>query len=34
MQVIALIMLSYLTVSLSISALLNWYNRRVVIVER
>lgn len=33
-QVIALIMLSYLTVSLSISALLNWYNQRVAIVER
>lgn len=33
-QVIALVMLSYLAVSLVISALLNWYNRRVAIVER
>ncbi len=33
-QVIALVMLSYLSVSLAISALLNWYNRRVAIVER
>ena len=33
-QVVALVMLSYLAVSLSISALLNWYNRRVALVER
>jgi general L-amino acid transport system permease protein len=33
-QVIGLVMLSYLAVSLAISALLNWYNRRVAIVER
>jgi len=33
-QVIILVMLAYLSVSLSISALLNWYNRRVALVER
>lgn len=33
-QVIVLVMLSYLTVSLGISAVLNWYNQRVAIVER
>jgi ABC-type amino acid transport system permease subunit len=33
-QVIVLVMLSYLLVSLAISALLNWYNRRVALVER
>lgn len=33
-QVVVLVMLSYLTVSLAISALLNWYNRRVTLVER
>jgi general L-amino acid transport system permease protein len=33
-QVVVLVMLSYLTVSLAISALLNWYNRRVALVER
>ena len=33
-QVVALVMLSYLALSLAISALLNWYNRRVAIVER
>jgi general L-amino acid transport system permease protein len=33
-QVIILVMLAYLTVSLAISALLNWYNRRVALVER
>ncbi len=33
-QVVALVMLSYLSVSLAISALLNWYNRRVALVER
>lgn len=33
-QVVILVMLSYLVVSLVISALLNWYNRRVALVER
>jgi general L-amino acid transport system permease protein len=33
-QVVVLVMLSYLVVSLAISALLNWYNRRVALVER
>jgi general L-amino acid transport system permease protein len=33
-QVVALVMLSYLALSLAISALLNWYNQRVAIVER
>lgn len=33
-QVVALVMLIYLSVSLAISALLNWYNRRVALVER
>jgi general L-amino acid transport system permease protein len=33
-QVVVLVMLSYLTLSLAISALLNWYNRRVALVER
>jgi len=33
-QVVALVMLSYLAVSLFISAILNWYNRRVALVER
>jgi len=33
-QVIVLVMLAYLAISLSISALLNWYNRRVALVER
>jgi general L-amino acid transport system permease protein len=33
-QVIILVMLAYLSVSLAISALLNWYNRRVALVER
>ena len=34
LQVIILLMLAYLAISLSISALLNWYNRRVALVER
>jgi general L-amino acid transport system permease protein len=34
LQVIALVMLIYLSFSLAISALLNWYNRRVALVER
>jgi ABC-type amino acid transport system permease subunit len=34
LQVIALVMLSYLSISLLISALLNWYNRRMALVER
>ena len=34
LQVVALVMLAYLSLSLAISALLNWYNRRVAIVER
>jgi general L-amino acid transport system permease protein len=33
-QVIIIFMLSYLIISLSISAFLNWYNRRVALVER
>ena len=33
-QVVALVMLSYLSVSLAISALLNWFNRRTALVER
>jgi general L-amino acid transport system permease protein len=33
-QVIILVMLAYLSLSLAISALLNWYNRRVALVER
>ncbi len=33
-QMVALVMVSYLLVSLSISALLNWYNERVALVER
>ena len=33
-QVVALVMLIYLSVSLAISALLNWYNRRAALVER
>jgi ABC-type amino acid transport system permease subunit len=32
--VTVLVMLAYLSLSLAISALLNWYNRRVAIVER
>lgn len=31
---VALIMAAYLTVSLAISALMNWYNRRIALVER
>ncbi|MEM6902708.1 MAG: amino acid ABC transporter permease [Pseudomonadota bacterium] len=31
---IALIMAAYLTVSLSISAFMNWYNKRIALVER
>jgi general L-amino acid transport system permease protein len=33
-EVIALTMAVYLTISLSISLLMNWYNRRVALVER
>ena len=33
-ECIALIMLVYLTTSLSTSALMNWYNRRAAIQER
>ncbi len=33
-QVILLIMVSYLSLSLIISAILNWYNQRVALVER
>ena len=33
-QVVVLVMLLYLAVSLGISALLNWYNQRVALVER
>ncbi len=31
---VAIIMAAYLTVSLSISAVMNWYNRRIALVER
>ena len=31
---IAIIMAVYLTISLSISAFLNWYNKRIALVER
>jgi len=33
-QVVVLVMVSYLMVSLAISALLNWYNNRMALVER
>jgi len=33
-QVIIIFMASYLTISLSISAFLNWYNKKVALVER
>ncbi len=33
-QVFMIVMAAYLTISLSISALLNWYNQRVALVER
>jgi general L-amino acid transport system permease protein len=33
-QVIIIFMVSYLTLSLSISAFLNWYNKKVALVER
>ena len=33
-EVIALIMLVYLTISLSISIFMNWYNKRIALVER
>jgi general L-amino acid transport system permease protein len=33
-QVILIFMISYLSLSLIISAFLNWYNRRVALVER
>jgi len=31
---IAIIMAVYLTISLSISAFMNWYNKRIALVER
>jgi general L-amino acid transport system permease protein len=31
---IAIIMAAYLTVSLSISLFMNWYNKRIALVER
>jgi general L-amino acid transport system permease protein len=34
MQVVVLVMLLYLAVSLAVSAVLNWYNQRVALVER
>lgn len=34
MQLILIVMGTYLTISLSISALLNWYNNRISLVER
>ncbi|MCO5186105.1 MAG: ABC transporter permease subunit [Anaerolineae bacterium] len=33
-QVFLMVMAAYLTLSLSISALLNWYNKRIALVER
>jgi general L-amino acid transport system permease protein len=33
-QVIIIFMISYLTLSLLISAFLNWYNKKVALVER
>jgi general L-amino acid transport system permease protein len=33
-HVFIIIMVAYLTISLSISALLNWYNKRITLVER
>jgi general L-amino acid transport system permease protein len=33
-QVILVFMVVYLTLSLSISAFLNWYNKKVALVER
>jgi general L-amino acid transport system permease protein len=33
-QVVMVFMASYLTLSLSISAFLNWYNKKVALVER
>jgi general L-amino acid transport system permease protein len=33
-ECIAILMVFYLSVSLLISAVLNWYNRRVALVER
>ncbi len=33
-QVFLIVMLAYLTLSLAISALLNWYNKRITLVER
>jgi general L-amino acid transport system permease protein len=33
-QIMLLVMASFLSLSLVISALLNWYNRRIAIVER
>lgn len=34
LQIVLIVMATYLTVSLLISALLNWYNQRVALVER
>jgi general L-amino acid transport system permease protein len=33
-QIILLFMVSYLIISLTISAFLNWYNKKVALVER
>lgn len=33
-QVIIIFMIAYLTISLSISTFLNWYNKKVALVER
>nr|WP_199899443.1 hypothetical protein [Sneathiella glossodoripedis] len=33
-EIIALTMLFYLTISLLISAFMNWYNKRIALVER
>ena len=34
LETILLLMLVYLTISLTISAVMNWYNNRVKLVER
>jgi general L-amino acid transport system permease protein len=34
LECISLIMLVYLTISLLIAALMNWYNQRMMLVER
>ena len=33
-EAVSIIMLAYLTISLSIALLMNWYNQRIALVER